>query len=191
LNDLLGIVSSSQSEKDLREVRADVFAANFLMPEEAVQTFLASLGKSLPSREKTHLLVKDEIISYQARRTAQALRVNYLDAIKMANHFGVSVESVIWRLSDLKLISEDEKENLLEKDKSDEGKLFKTYFRVQHQLSKGKSKIVYQNAHEHLLSLAIEAFRKGLISRNKLIELLRLSGLPEKDVYMFPEACQV
>jgi hypothetical protein len=38
------------------------------------------------------------------------------------------------------------------------------------------------------LSLAIEAARKGLISRNKMIELLKLSGLEEKDIFMFPEA---
>jgi len=188
LNDLPGIVSRSQSEKDLREVRANVFAANFLMPEEAVQTFLTSLGKSMSSREKTHLLVKDEIVRYEARRTMRDDRVNYLDAIKMANYFGVSVESVIWRLSDLKLISDNEKKDLLNQDKSEKSKVFKKYLREQHQLSKGKNKIVYQNAHEHLLSLAIEVFRKGLISRNKLIELLRLSGLPEKDIFTIPEA---
>jgi Zn-dependent peptidase ImmA (M78 family)/DNA-binding XRE family transcriptional regulator len=191
LNDLPGIVSRSESGKDLREVRADVFAANFLMPEEAVQIFLASRGKSIPSRAKTHLLIKDEIVSYEARRTEQASRINYIDAVQMANHFGVSVESVIWRLNDLKLISEKEKKDLLEKDKSEWGKILKKYLSKQHPLSMGKNKIIYQNAREHLLSLAIEAARKGLISRRKFIELLKLSGLAEKDIFMFPEARRV
>jgi len=188
LNDLPGIVSRSERGKELREIRADVFAANFLMPEEAVQMFLASRGKSITSRAKTHVLIEEEIVSYEARRTEPATRINYIEAVQMANHFGVSVESVIWRLNDLKLISEKEKNDLLEKDKSEWGKILKKYLSKQHPLSMGKNKIIYQNARMHLLRLAIEAARKALISRRKLIELLKLSGLAEKDIFMFPEA---
>lgn len=190
LNDVPGIVSRIGSEKDTREVRADVFAANFLMPEGAVQNFLVSRGKGLGSRAKTHLLVKDEVVSYEARRAEPASRVNYEDAVKLANYFGVSIESIIWQLRNLKLISEKELKDLLEKDKSEEGKVLKKYLSQQHPLFMGKNKIIFQNAPEHLLSLAIEAVRKGLISRGKLIELLKLSGLKEEDIYKIPEACR-
>ena len=39
-------MSSRESERsDLLEVRANVFAANFLMPEEGVRQFVGTLGK--------------------------------------------------------------------------------------------------------------------------------------------------
>lgn len=190
LNDLPAIISRFDEGKDLREIRADVFAANFLMPEEAVKSFLISRGKGMSSRTMGELMVKDKIVSYEARRPGQALKINYLDVMQMADHFGVSVESAIWRLKSLGFISEDEQKDLLEKDKSEGGKVLKKYFGREGVLSKGRgqSKIIYQNAGERLLNLAIEAFRQGLISRNKLVELLKLAGLPEKDIFKIPEA---
>ncbi|MGC8892968.1 MAG: helix-turn-helix domain-containing protein [Candidatus Saccharicenans sp.] len=190
LNDLPAIISCSDKGKDLREVRANVFAANFLMPEEAVKSFLFSRGKGIASRARTQIMLKDEIVPYEARRPEQALKINYLDITLMANHFGVSVESAAWRLQDLGFISKDEQKDLLEKDKSEIGKVLKKYLGQQGVLSKdrGQNKIAYQNAGERLLSLAIEAFRQGLISRNKLVELLKLAGLLEKDIFEIPEA---
>jgi transcriptional regulator with XRE-family HTH domain len=43
--DSIGLISKETDRDDLREVRANSFAANFLLPEEGVRQFVASLGK--------------------------------------------------------------------------------------------------------------------------------------------------
>ncbi|MBC7362517.1 MAG: helix-turn-helix domain-containing protein [Candidatus Aminicenantes bacterium] len=188
IKDLPAIVTRAKEGKNLREVRADVFAANFLMPEEAIKNFLLSRGKGNPSRIQIQVVVKDEILNYEARRPEKDLEINYLDVVQMAGYFGVSVESVIWRLYNLRFINEKEREELLDKDKSDVSKVVKKYFDQKNALSGKRNRFIFQHASERLVNLAIEAARLGLISRNKLIELLKLAGLPEKDIFKIPEA---
>jgi len=48
--DRSGLVSRASDRDDLIEVRANSFAASFLMPEEGVRQFVAGLGKGSPSR---------------------------------------------------------------------------------------------------------------------------------------------
>jgi Zn-dependent peptidase ImmA (M78 family) len=43
-------VSRESERTDLLEVRANVIAANFLMPEDGVRQFVATLGKGSTSR---------------------------------------------------------------------------------------------------------------------------------------------
>ena len=46
----MGHVSRESERADLLEVRANVFAANFLMPEDGVRQFVGTLGKGSASR---------------------------------------------------------------------------------------------------------------------------------------------
>lgn len=188
LKDLPAIVSRKEGKKDLREVRADVFAACFLMPENAVREFLKRQGKAIPSRIQAPLMIKDKVVSYEARRSEKQSTINYLDVVQMARYFGVSVEASIWRLGDLNLISEKEKDLLLAEDKSPVGRAIKDILRKKDAGLDGEQGAIFQNATEHLFYLAIEAARKGLVSRNKLIELLELVGIQNEDIYAISEA---
>lgn len=187
ISEVPAIITRAKEGKDLREVRADVFAANFLMPEGAIKDFLLSRGKGTSSRLQASLMVKDRLSGYEARRTEQARKINYIDVVQLANYFGVSVESVVWRLHNLNFINEQEQNDLLEKDKSDAGKILKKYSGGQFTFPVSQNKFSFQSASERLLNLSIEAAQKSLISRNKLIELLKLAGLTEKDIFEFPE----
>lgn len=188
INEVPAIITRVEGEKDLREVRADVFAANFLMPEEAIKDFLLSRGKGTSSRVQATLMVKEKLLGYEARRSEQARKTNYIDVVQLANYFGVSVESIIWRLRNLNFINEQEQKDLLEKDRSGAGKVLKKYFVNQSTYLVNRNKFIFQSASERLMSLAIEAAWKDLISRNKLIGLLKLAGMTEKDIFEFPEA---
>ncbi|HOP60580.1 MAG TPA: ImmA/IrrE family metallo-endopeptidase [Candidatus Saccharicenans sp.] len=191
LNDLPAIVSREEGKKDLREVRADVFAACFLMPENAVREFLKRRGKAMPSRIQGPLMVKDKVVSYAARRgsgkQSRQSRIDYLDVADMARYFGVSVDASIWRLRELNLINEKEKDLLLEEDRSPVGKAIKDILRKKDSDKDSEKGGIFQNATEHLFYLAVEAARGGLISRNKLIELLELAGLQNEDIYAISE----
>ncbi|MBP6059803.1 MAG: ImmA/IrrE family metallo-endopeptidase [Candidatus Saccharicenans sp.] len=188
LNDLPAIVSREEGKKDLREVRADVFAACFLMPENAVREFLKRRGKAMPSRIQVPLMIKDEVVGYEARRSEKQSKIDYLNVVQMARYFGVSVEASIWRLRDLNLISEKEKDLLLAEDKSPVGKAIKDILRKKNAGLDCEEGAIFQNATEHLFCLAVEAARKGLVSRNKLVELLELAGLGNGDIDAISEA---
>jgi Zn-dependent peptidase ImmA (M78 family) len=47
-----GTLSRESERADLPEVRANAFAAVFLLPEAGVREFLAGIGKGQPSRER-------------------------------------------------------------------------------------------------------------------------------------------
>jgi len=188
LDDLPAIVSREEGKKDLRDVRADVFAACFLMPENAVKEFLKRQGKAIPSRIQAPLMIKDEVVGYEARRSEKQSKIDYLNVVQMARYFGVSVEASIWRLRDLNLISEKEKDLLLAEDKSPVGKAIKDILRKKNAGLDCEEGAIFQNATEHLFCLAVEAARKGLVSRNKLVELLELAGLGNGDIDAISEA---
>jgi len=192
LKDLPAIVSREEGKKDLREVRADVFAACFLIPENAVREFLKRCGKAMPSRIQVPLMVKDKVVSYEARQAvakqSRSSTINYLHVVRIARYFGVSVEASIWRLFNLNLISGKEKDLLLEQDSSPAGKAIKDFLRKKDPDKDSEKGGIFQNATEHLFYLAVEAARGGLISRNKLIELLELAGLQNEDICAISEA---
>lgn len=71
--------------RELREMRANAFAAAFLLPDEGVQEFLADLG-------------------------AQAGRVNPEQILRLAFHFGASFQAVLWRLVNLDWLSLQQRE---------------------------------------------------------------------------------
>lgn len=77
-------------KKDLKEVRADVFASNFLVPEGGIKDFCNNL-----SIQKNDFSV--HAIS------------------QLCNYFGVSYEVIIWRLYNIKMLSSDKKDELLRK----------------------------------------------------------------------------
>jgi len=83
------------------------------MPENTIREFLKRRGKAMPSRIQVPLMVKDKVVSYEARQAvakqSRSSTINYPHVVRMARYFGVSVEASIWRLFNLNLISGEEK----------------------------------------------------------------------------------
>jgi len=188
IGDTPGIVSRADQEKDFREVRADVFAACFLMPEEGIKSFLAARGKAIPSRIPAPQMVREEFVEYEARRTERAREIDIIDIVIMAKTFGVSRESAIWRLRNLNMINARKQEVFLRKEKEGFGKKIAGLFDVSETDISRPRQATLQNAEQRLFSLAIEAAEASVISRSKLIELLRLAGLADDDIFELPQA---
>lgn len=73
-------------EEDLQEVRANAFAAGFLMPREGVRAYCEAAG-----------LIKDGRIG----------RLSPGDVVRAMDHFGVSRQALLYRLRSLDLIEKD------------------------------------------------------------------------------------
>ncbi|MFZ2055018.1 MAG: XRE family transcriptional regulator [Candidatus Aminicenantales bacterium] len=188
MEDIPGVVTRVENAKDYREVRADVFAACFLMPEEGVKNFLSSRGKAIPSRIPAPQMVREELVDYEARRKEQVREIDFIDAVIMAKTYSVSLESTIWRLRNLNLINAERQKAFLNKQKERLGKMvIKLLYLPEQPISTPRQPSLH-NAEQRLFSLAMEAAEDDFISRNKLIELLRLAGLSDEEIYEIPQA---
>ena len=85
------LLTDKQEQVSLAEVRANSFAATFLMPDVAVTETLLKLG-----------VIKGE------KETINAVTIDYL-----RKQFGVSYDAMLWRLVNLRVITKKEREEFL------------------------------------------------------------------------------
>lgn len=128
----------------LHEVRANAFAAAFLMPAEGLHTYFAA----------ARLLVGDAIP-----------HLDRADIVRAMDHFGVSRTALLWRLQNCKLLAEERASALREDQFSIRqvatalGTEFRRLNRVRGRLP----------------ALAVEAWRRGLISTGRAADLYGVS----------------
>jgi Zn-dependent peptidase ImmA (M78 family)/transcriptional regulator with XRE-family HTH domain len=166
--DAKGVISRASDRADLGEVRANAFAASFLMPEAGVRRYLATLGKGGESRIFAETPADDEdVIAIEARSAPGTQDIQLHDIVLLAAHFGVSRTVVIYRLRNLQLISDRDVKNLLELEHAGRGRDLAKLLQVQEpDHTEERNRFRYR-----FLSLALEAFTRDKISRAKLIEL--------------------
>ena len=126
----------TKEQEILAEVRANAFAAAFLMPELEVKTALLKLGVS--------------------EGTQKELSTSTIDYLR--KQFGVSYEAMLWRLINLKIINKKDRENFL-------------IDAVKEVVS---TTDVLTSLPERYRALAVEAYRRAMISIGKLADLLRI-----------------
>lgn len=162
-----GLVSRATERDDLLEVRANAFAASFLMPEEGVRQFIAGLGKGKPSRIYAEVFDEAGSLDVEGRTEPGSQAVQLYDIVQLAHHFGVSRSAALFRLRNLRLVTEAESERLKALDDAGKGR----------QLTKLLGLPEPDHAemrdwfHHRFLALALEAYRREEISRGKLQEL--------------------
>jgi Zn-dependent peptidase ImmA (M78 family) len=159
----MGHVSRESERTDLLEVRANVFAANFLMPEEGVRQFVATLGKGSASRLHAEVFDESGVVPVDTRTAGGSQDLQIYDAVKLAHHFGVSMLSALYRLMNLRLITDKQLAALLGLSEVSEEENVTAFYR-------------------RYLILALEAFRREKISRRKLIEIADKLGVGEMEV---------
>jgi Zn-dependent peptidase ImmA (M78 family)/transcriptional regulator with XRE-family HTH domain len=165
-----GIVSRLENREELTEVRANSFAAAFLMPERGLREFLSRVGKSqdVPALQEVY----DEeggAVRAQRRGPSQPYGLQFYDVARLAFYFGVSYESALWRLKSLQIVSEEERESLAQKQTAASAfrkVLVERFSRHRDHFRKRESAFQHK-----LLSMALEAFRLGVVSRSKLSEI--------------------
>jgi Zn-dependent peptidase ImmA (M78 family)/DNA-binding XRE family transcriptional regulator len=176
--DRAGVVSRKQNVEELIEVRANAFAAHFLMPEAGVRSFLRSLGKGEQSRQNQEVFGGEESadsVAVQKRIEPGSQDLQVHDAVRLAHHFGTSYEAAVYHLLNLGFLTKEQFEAL----KSRAG--VATKVRRALQLPDMSNKVPWTLA-EQVLSLALEALRRGAISRRKVLELARELDVPRREI---------
>jgi Zn-dependent peptidase ImmA (M78 family)/transcriptional regulator with XRE-family HTH domain len=184
-------VSWEEDRRRLPEVRANAFAAAFLLPRTGVWAFLNSRFKAGPS------LIEQTVYDPAAEQNAEEVRalrraaprsqvLTFEDVAALAHHFGVSYQAALFRLKSLSIVNDTEFTEL--RDKEHFGRQFLDLLQVLvdlegHDERKPDRELVSQVVH-----LALEAYRREEISRGKLRDLSTLLNFSAKDFVMLAEA---
>jgi Zn-dependent peptidase ImmA (M78 family)/DNA-binding XRE family transcriptional regulator len=170
-------VSRAENREELLEIRANAFAAAFLLPEDGIRDFLRERGKGDPSRSELHAFDEHVAVAGQKRQDPRAQDLQVADVVALAHHFGVSYESALYRLQNLKLVSEAEREAL-----AAQGALASRLRWLLDPEAKEDAATQKPRSRYGLAFLALEAFRAEAISRGKFRELCALAQVPADEV---------
>ena len=182
-------VSSYSNASELLEKRANAFAAAFLMPESGIESLLDSLDKGKPSRvEKTIFdVATDGRIDTSVRPIPNSQRITYQDVAIVAHHFGVSYQAATYRLRSLNRISQRECERLLEQVAV--GREYLQVLDMFEDLEAPEDKKLWsREMRNHIVHLAIEAYRREDISKGKLLDLSKSLKIPSDKMLNLAEA---
>jgi Zn-dependent peptidase ImmA (M78 family)/transcriptional regulator with XRE-family HTH domain len=168
--DQKGAISRATDRDTLPEVRANAFAAAFLMPAEGVTAFLQGLAKGQPSRLKAEVFDEEAPLTAQARPAPGSQDIKLYDVVLLAHHFGVSRISALYRLKNLKLLGESEFGSLQIQEEAGRGR------EIAETLGLAEPDEGGDGIRARIVTLALEAFRRGEITRHKLDELVTLAG---------------
>ncbi|MBI4064547.1 MAG: ImmA/IrrE family metallo-endopeptidase [Elusimicrobia bacterium] len=175
------VVSSAQNEKDLIEVRANAFAAAFLLPKAGVDEFFTSLGKAGSTR--THLTTSghEQAFTAEQRKSSKALEIQLYDIVHLQHHYGVSWETAVYRLQNLGFINKDEGKKLLDKKEEAQavGHLVRLELKKKEKIEKDGFET--RDFRARFFTLGIDAYRQEIISLDKLQELMKMINIdPDK-----------
>jgi Zn-dependent peptidase ImmA (M78 family) len=174
-----GTVSREADRADFVEVRANAFAAAFLLPELGVREFLSGIGKGQPSRDRWAVFDEEEVISAEARSEPGSQALQLYDVILLAHHFGVSRLAALYRLKNLRLLSQSDLEVLLRDEQGGMGKEIERSLRLPDDRElKGERLVGTRDFQSRFLALAVEAYRREKISYRKLSELASMVEFP-------------
>lgn len=169
-----GAISKAENREDLLEVRANVFAANFLMPKDAVVDFVRTLGKGGASREQVEVYDGDDVVQVEQRAKPGSQDIQLHDVILIARHFGVSRITALYRLKNLKMIDRSKFQCLKEREDAGEGKNLAAFLAADDPEDKAETRDEFRH---RFLWLALEAHCREEISLGKFIGLARMVGI--------------
>ena len=100
------------------------------------------------------------------------------DVAELAEHFGVSRLAALYRLRNLRLVSDSEFEQLKQIEDLGYGRAVARLLQLP-EVNEAEARDEYRH---RFLSLALEAFRRSEISRSKLSELGNMIGLADTEL---------
>lgn len=170
------VITQSSNRKDTREQRANAFAATFLMPTDGVREFLHGLGKGHGSRREEAVpdaLANEDGVRGELRSPPRSQTITVVDAALVAEQFGVSYPAALWRLLGLGQISSAERE-ALQKQTTAANRYIKTV-RSTSEADDAAAAAPPKDAdlRWQILPLAMEAWRRELITSGRLTEIAR------------------
>lgn len=106
--------------------------------------------------------------------------LEFYDIAHLAFYLGVSYEAALWRLKSVQIISEDERERLARKQ--DAANAFRKVLGKRFAAHRQRFNRRDGTFQHELLSVALEAFRLGEISKTKLREIARGIGFADEEL---------
>ncbi|MGD8890950.1 MAG: XRE family transcriptional regulator [Desulfobacterales bacterium] len=164
------IISRGNNRSELMEMRANSFAAVFLMPDEGVRRYVQVLGKGKPSRSVADVFDETDVTRVQRRSKPGTQQIRIYDLVLIAYRFSVSTIAALFRLQNLGLLNNDQVERL--RDDIDRG-LDKDAAKLMGLERESGAPLQLEFKHR-FVGLAIEAYRRELISKAKLHELTKM-----------------
>lgn len=183
--DAIGTVSRESERANLQEVRANAFAANLLMPEAGIQQFLSGIGKDKITRAHAEIFDEAGTVPVDIRAIPNQ-KITLYDVALLAHYFGVSRLAALYRLKNMKIITENEF-SILKAQESREGTGFGNLVKM-HGYPERKATV---DSNARLITLCMEAYGRDEISTGKFKELLRLAGLSEDQIDQLKEFVRV
>lgn len=174
--DAIGMVSRVSERDNLREVRANSFAASFLLPEQGVRQFVAALGKGSASRIHADIFDEAGVVAIDSRTDPATQEIQLYDVVQLAHSYGVSVPSTLYRLRNLKLVSEPEFEKLRSMDEEGRSRRIAVAFGVEADQALVEQRGEFQT---RFLALGLEALRREKISQAKFMQLAERVGVSQ------------
>jgi len=173
-----GAISRTSERNNLLEVRANAFAAAFLMPGSGVQEFVHRLGKGRASRLEVDVFDGEEAQRVQVRPEPGSQAIQMHDVVLLAHHFGVSRLAALYRLKNLGFLIQPELEALKQQEEEGFGKHLVTLL----DLPEPDAEAARNEFRHRFLALALEAFRREEITRSKLRELAEMVGVSSHEL---------
>jgi Zn-dependent peptidase ImmA (M78 family)/transcriptional regulator with XRE-family HTH domain len=177
--DLSGAISRAENRADLPEVRANAFAAEFLMPAEGTLQFVQALGKGSASRSQVSIFDGSAAVQVEQRATPGSQEIQVYDVALLANHFGASRISALYRLKNLRLIDDPEFKRLKQEEDAGVGHTIANFLSAP---EIGTDKTAGDDFRRRFLGLALEAYRREDITRSKFVELAVMVDMRQGEV---------
>ena len=177
--DRSGTISRSENRADLLEVRANAFAAEFLMPAEGVLQFVHALGKGGASRAQMVVYDETDVVQADQRAAPGSQDIQIHDMALMAHHFGVSRIAALYRLKNLRMVDEREFQHLKSQEDSGTGKAIADFLAADEPVDAREMRDEFRR---RFLGLALEANRREEITLSKLTELAAMVGINRQEV---------
>ena len=179
-------VTKRENSDELTERRANAFAAAFLLPRSGVEEALSSLSKGLPSR-RTHVVFSvatGDADWAEVRSTPGSQTVTWQDVATLARKFGAPYGAVVFRLLALGLISEADSKALHSSARQAAARRYESLFSPEPQASRprGLGRLESEEALDlkaEVVHLAVEAYRRQVIDKDRLGSLAKQLDLPE------------
>jgi Zn-dependent peptidase ImmA (M78 family) len=186
-------VTTESNRSDLIEVRANAFAAAFLMPEGGVTSFLAQHDKGQTTRES--IQVYDVLtersgapeIEAQWRSVPGSQRITCQVVAMMAHYFRVSYQAAVYRLKSLHLIGKEALDSLLRQEEM--GLMFLDLLKMKEDLMGTEPGKPDRELTREVVSLAVEAYSRGQLSKKNFLDTASLLDMSGKELLKFAEIC--
>lgn len=174
-----GAISRAENRTELLEVRANAFAAEFMMPAEGVVQFIQAMGKGGASRAQVAVFDESDVVQVEQRATPGSQDIQLYDAALLAHHFGVSRISALYRLKNLSLINDREFQRLKSEEDAGAGRAIANFLAADDPVEERGTRDEFRR---RFLGLALEANRREEITQSKLTELAAMVGMGRHEV---------